>query len=394
MMRGWSGVLAMVAAVVSVSTAGAQSAGPPPTSGTTDAGVGRGVTVRSPDGQASLNLRVRVQVRGTVTDGASDDDATTEIAIRRMRVVLQGNALGPALTYYVQLSFANLDNEADLRLPLRDAYVTWNPGGGVNLRVGQMKVPFSRQRVVSSSALQMVDRSVVVSELNLDRDVGVQMFSRSIAGSNRFGYAVGVFGGEGRNRLGRSAGLLYSARLETWPLGPFDDMVESDQNRRPAWRLAIAGNLGYNQRTNRPRSTIGVPYAAGDFSYRHAAIDAVLKGHGWSLQGEWLRRNADADIRSVVVSGQPATIVSRSAAGAYLQAGRMLSPRLELSGRASLLVPDSGTDPALTRTNERTVGVSYFVRHHDLKVQGDVGRLDDRVVGRTHQARVQFQLFF
>lgn len=367
---------------------------PPPSSGTTDAALGRGVTIRSADGQASLNLRVRVQVRGTAADGADDADTTSEIAIRRMRVVLQGNALGPALTYYVQLSFANQDSELDLRLPLRDAYVTWNPAGSLNVRIGQMKVPFSRQRVVSSSALQMVDRSIVVSELNLDRDVGLQVFSRKVAGSDRVGYAVGVFGGEGRNRLGRAAGLLYSARVEAWPLGPFDGMVESDQNRRQAWRLAVAGNLGYNQRTNRPRSTIGAPYAAGDFSYRHAALDAVLKGYGWSVQGEWMRRRADADARTVVVNGQRATIVSRTASGAYLQAGRMMNSRIELSARTSLLVPDAGTDPSLRRTTERAVALSYYVRNHDLKVQADASRWHDREVGRTLQARVQMQVFF
>lgn len=389
--RRWAWAAALWAALLH---APALAQSPPPAGGgATDAGLGRGVTIRSSDGQASLNLRVRVQVRATVGDGA-EVDATTEIAIRRMRVVMQGNALGPALTYYVQLSFANLDSEPDLRLPLRDAYVTWNPAGSLNVRVGQMKVPFSRQRVVSSSALQLVDRSIVVSELNLDRDVGLQVFSRKVAGSDRVGYAVGVFGGEGRNRLGRAAGLLYSARVETWPLGPFDDMVESDQNRRPAWRLAVAGNVGYNQRTNRPRSTIGLPYAAGDFSYRHAAVDAVLKGHGWSLQGEWMRRRADADSRLVVVSGQPSTIVSRSASGAYLQVGRMVGRRLELSGRTSLLVPDAGTDPALARATERTAGVSYYVSNHDLKVQADVGRVVERGASRGYQGRVQLQLFF
>ena len=54
--------------------------------------------------------------------------------------MLQGNALGPTLTYYLQLSFANLDNEADLRVPLRDAYVTWAPSESVNVRLGQMGV--------------------------------------------------------------------------------------------------------------------------------------------------------------------------------------------------------------------------------------------------------------
>ena len=129
-----------------------------------DVGLGCGVTIRASDDSASLNIRARIQTRATVIDSPSDTvpDAS-EVLIRRARLVFQGNAAGPTVTYYVQLSFANLDNEVDLRLPLRDAYVTWSGARDFNVRVGQMKVSFSRQRVVSSSALQMVDRSIVVS---------------------------------------------------------------------------------------------------------------------------------------------------------------------------------------------------------------------------------------
>lgn len=132
----------------------AQTATPP----VVDVGLGRGVTIRTVDDDASLNIRARIQVRATAIHnppGTSDD--TSELLIRRARLVFQGNARGPSLTYYLQLSFSNLDNEADLRLPLRDAYMTWSGARDLNVRVGQMKVPFSRQRVVSSSALQMVD---------------------------------------------------------------------------------------------------------------------------------------------------------------------------------------------------------------------------------------------
>jgi len=72
---------------------------------------------------------------------------------------------------------------------------------------------------------------MVVSELNLDRDVGVQLFSRSLL-NDKLGYTLGLFGGEGRNRLGREAGFLYSARVELWPFGQFDDVPEGDLQRR------------------------------------------------------------------------------------------------------------------------------------------------------------------
>lgn len=373
--------------------ASAQAPPPPPQ---VDARLGNGVTIRSVDDQASLNIRARIQTRATLVGYPRGTRAdTSEFLIRRARLVFQGNAAGPAFTYYLQLSFANLDNEADLRLPLRDAYVTWSGARDFNVRVGQMKVPFSRQRVVSSSALQMVDRSIVVSELNLDRDVGVQVFSRNLLGVDKLGYAVGLFGGEGRNRLGRAAGLLYTARLEAWPLGGFDDLVEGDQRRTSKLRLALGGSVAYNQNTNRPRSTIGTPYSAGDFDYRHAGVDLTLKWSGWSMASELLYRQADRPVRTVAVGGVPTAINARSGWGAYLQGGRMVSQRIELTARYSHLAPRSGSDPAFVASDELGAGLSYYLHGHDVKVQGDYFSLSDATSAqRTQQARVQLQLFF
>ena len=109
--------------------AAAAVAQPAPAPPTVDAGLGRGVTIRAADGQSSMNIRARLQIRSTFVNAGEGPD-TSEFLIRRARLVFQGDAVGSTLTYYVQLSFANLDNEADLRLPLRDAYVTWTPTRG------------------------------------------------------------------------------------------------------------------------------------------------------------------------------------------------------------------------------------------------------------------------
>lgn len=360
-----------------------QSAVPPHV----DVGLGRGLSVRAADDSASVNIRARIQTRATVVDTPHDTTAnTSELLIRRARLVLQGNADGPTFTYYVQLSFANLDNEPDLRLPLRDAYVTWSSPRGINVRIGQMKVPFSRQRVVSSSALQMVDRSIVVSELNLDRDVGVQLFAKRLLGTDRLGYALGLFGGEGRNRLGRRAGFLYAARLEAWPFGPFDDQVEGDLQRGGRPRLALGASAGFNQHTNRPRSTIGTPYSSGDVDYTHAAADALLKWRGVSLTVEVMYRGG----RQVTDEAVP-----RSGWGAYVQGGYMLTSRAELTGRYGALTPQAATDPTFQASHEAGAGLGYYLHGHDLKVQGDYFRVTDPVLVRpVRQARVQMQLFF
>jgi hypothetical protein len=316
------------------------------------------------------------------------------MSIRRMRLLFQGNALGPRLSYYVQLGFSNLDTESDLRMPLRDAYLTWAPARDLNVRFGQMKVPFSRQRVTSSSGLQMVDRSLVVAELNLDRDVGVQMFSRNLLGKEKFGYALGLFGGDGRNRLGHGAGMLYVARFETWPLGSIDERSEADLQRDAHWRVAFGGSLAYNQNTNRPRSTFGTPYPAGGFDYKHAGVDATLRHRGWSVTSEWMYRRADEHSQMFGVNA-PVTFYSRSAWGAYIQGGYMMTERLELTARYSRLLPISGTDPSLVDSYEAGAGASYYIRRNDLKIQTDYFRVTDPQTGTpVHLARAQFQLYF
>lgn len=376
-------VLVVLLATCTAPVVQAQSTSPP----VVDVGLGRGVTIRAVDDSASLNVRVRIQTRGTGIDNPRDTTPdTAETLIRRARLVFQGNASGPSLTYYVQLSFANLDNEADLRLPLRDAYVTFSVRPGLSVRVGQMKVPFARQRVVSSSALQMVDRSIVVSELNLDRDVGVQLFSRRLFGTNRLGYAAGVFGGEGRNRLGRHAGLLYTGRLEAWPLGAFDDLIEGDVNRDRRLRLAFGASLGLNQNTNRPRSTVGTPFLTGEVDYTHAGADLVVKWRGASLTGEYMYRGARQAAGGVL---------PRPGWGAFLQGGYMVSARTEVTARYSRVMPTRTADPTFQVGDEAGGGLSHYLHGHDLKVQGDFFRVTDPVLNRpVRQGRVQMQLFF
>lgn len=361
-----------------------------------DAGLGRGVTVRSAAGEAALNIRARAQLRGTYLDFAGTQQSQFEAILRRMRLVFTGDARGPRITFYVQLAFANLDMEPDLRVPLRDAYITWAPARDAHLRVGQMKVPFGRQRVVSSSALQMVDRALAVSELNLDRDVGLRLFSDDLFGLNdRLGYSLGLFGGDGRNRTRRAAGLLYVARVFVQPLGAFDDEQEADLNRTPSLRVRVGGGVAYNQNTNRPRSTTGLPYPTGTFDYTHLGLDAAAKHRGLSLSGELLYRRADRDRLDAVADSLPLTIASRSGWGGYVQAGRMVSERIEVTGRFGRILPRRGTDPSLVPAGELGGGVSFYPRRQDLKLQADYFRLgaaDDESDGR--QLRIQLQLFF
>ena len=362
---------------------------------------GEGVTLTTPDDSLSLTVRGRVQVRSSLLVSAGDaafvDRAVSEFVVRRARLTLAGHAFDRDLTYYVQLAFSNQDTEPDLRLPLRDAYLNWAASRDLELRVGQGKVPYGRQRITSSGSQELVDRSIVTGEFNLDRDVGLTLLSKDLGGADgRFGYALGVFGGDGRNRLGSAFGYLGVARLTVRPMGKFDDDVEADLERHDTPKLAIGGGFAWNQNTNRPRSTIDTPYETATFDYAHVGADAMLKWRGACLQGEWFLRRADRD----VFPAAPGEY-SRSGTGFYVQAGQMIGPRLELAARYGDIVPDEGADPDLVRARELGGGPSWYFRKHALKLQADWFWLPtgdsaagDTFEGGNHQVRTQLQLWF
>ena len=366
------------------------------------AAFGQGASISTADGAFEVNIRARAQTRFTLThlDGASGDPAT-EFSIRRARLVVQGHALHRDLQYYFQLGFSNRDTESDLRLPLRDASVTWSRWRDVNIRAGQMKVPFDRQRVISSSALQFCDRSIVTGELNLDRDVGVQVFSRNLFGwGHRVGYQLGVFGGDGRNRLSASPGLLWVARLEFNPMGAFDDYVEADLQRGASPRLSVGVGVAYNQQSVRSQSTLGNTYTLGGFDYLHGEVDLSFKWRGLSILAEGMLRRAVTASRERTANGTTTREFSRSFLGWFVQAGYLFNTHLELIARYGDLVPTvldaSQRDPTQLRRQELGAGVNWYFLGHSLKLQSDYfyyfgEGLSDR---GEHQARLQLQLFF
>ena len=116
---------------------------------------------------------------------------------------------------------------------MRDAIVYYVPNATWNIGFGQTKIKANRARINSSSALQFVDRSIVNSEFNLDRDFGF-FGEYNMRGGEGFNLSAkgSVTLGEGRNWGSSSnGGLAYTGRLELYPLGRFKskgDVMEGD----------------------------------------------------------------------------------------------------------------------------------------------------------------------
>lgn len=127
---------------------------------------GRGITLHGTHSVTKLNFRFRVQQLALATSESETDYRVkrTNLAVRRMRVRMEGTLRDPRLRVNVQLSFARGDTDKEnsgVANVLRDAFVTWQFTPHFAGSFGQAKLPGNRQRLVSSSELQSAYRSPV-----------------------------------------------------------------------------------------------------------------------------------------------------------------------------------------------------------------------------------------
>lgn len=363
---------------------------------------GRGVTFTAADGSASMNLRGRIQLRDTLRSDAEGE--SNELHVRTVRLHLQGHTLAPEFRYGLQLALGGRDFDAEHPSPVFDAWVEYAGWRDLHLRAGQFFVPFDRARTIREFALQLVDRPDVVSELSLDRDVGVKLHSADLFGlGGTLAYEAGVFGGEGRNRFGPSrpaAGLLYVGRIAYRPFGAFDDDIEGDLDRE--WRPRLSAGLAaaYNRGTRRSRSTHGPALVSGTTDYLHGAADLVFKYAGFSFLGEVLVRSARRSFREAEVDGQLVRAWSREGWGFLAQGGYLFTRRLEATARYGELRARGATDPEFETAvreqgRELAAGLNAYLNRHFLKLQADLSlKWGDDIGQATRLARVQLDATF
>jgi phosphate-selective porin OprO and OprP len=361
---------------------------------------GRGLSFVSADGDFELNLKVRGQVLATFEKAHTGERETLMgTQIRRARVAFQGHMFGAHNKYKMELAVSPRDASSRVgsvgTAPLLDWYMTFDYLKEATVVVGQYKVPFSRQRVVSSGSMQMVDRSIVQSEFNLDRNVGLDIRSTSLLGG-RVHYNAGVYGGEGRNAFEvHDSNVVLLGRAEVLPFGKFDDYVEGDFDRTGP-RASLAGSFAHLSNSLRNQGPLGkAPADAGTTTFDTAEADVLLKLYGLSVTGEFFwRRGARKQGPAVGSAGAPVPLEKpRDGTGWFAQAGYLLPyTMLEIEGRYGEL-HRSGDGSSLSDRKELGGGVSYYFARHTVKLQADYFRLwaADKLSEGTDQIRVQLE---
>lgn len=336
---------------------------------------GKGVGITSPDSLFQFNIRFRMQNRAglLVNDGSITG---FDGQVRRLRLRFDGYVGNPHFQYVLQLSFAPGDvgeiHEGENLNIIRDAAVNFKLNKHFNIIFGQTKLPGNRQRVISSGALQLSDRSINNARFNIDRDFGIQAYYLNEK-TDKFSFNIktAISTGEGRNfTQNPDNGLAYTAKIELLPLGSFQKdgaYFEGDIKRENKPRLFISAVYHYNQNARKTQGQLG-SYLFQERSLTSYFVDALFKFKGFNATLAYMQRactnpitqsNEDPGLISYVYVGH----------GWDYQTSYIFKKNIECIARFSQLIPDKQIMAYTPLTYEYTIGVTRYIWEHAFKIQ-------------------------
>jgi phosphate-selective porin len=359
-----------------------------------------GLEASSPDGRYVMHLWFRGQFRYSYpfdADPTTAEDfeaaAESSFSVRRARVKLGGNVYQPWLKYYFEYDFPSTR--------LLDLHFTISRIPWLQLRVGQWKATYNRERVDSSGKQQFVDRSIVNREFTLDRQVGLMVGGHLWRGSPADAwYMVEVFNGNGAGTSNDDASMMWMARYQWQFFGrdlPFSQ-TDVEYHEQPAASLSFATMKNRSPFT-RFSSDGGAQLdgfedgETGQYDLRQFLEEAAFKYRGFSFQHELHWKEVQDNLNGVTTDLR----------GTYAQIGYLpwarsgsLFKPLELAFRYAWVDPNTSL-PQDDRT-EMSFAANWFFAGHNNKVTFDVSRLTleqhDGPRLEDHRARLQWDISF
>ena len=346
---------------------------------------------------STMKFTGRIQNLGLVE--MQGDAVETNLLVRRARLKFEGVAINPKFQYKVELGLTNRDHGSPIpqtqnsaRMIL-DAVVQYEIGANTHLWFGQTKLPGNRERVISSAKLQFVDRSLLNSTYNIDRDMGFQLHQKFDIGTMRAKAIVSVSQGEGRNiTTGNVGGFDYTGRLELLPLGAFTskgDYFGSDLKREETPKLALGLSYDYHDNASRARGNTG-SFLSQTRTLSTIFADMMFKYKGFSVMAEYAIKSSDESPVFVDASDLEYHFVTGSALN--IQAGYLLQSDWELAARFTSVTPEVVLDQE--DVSMYTLGISKYIDGHNLKVQSDFSMILEGEMEESYLARLQFELSF
>jgi phosphate-selective porin OprO/OprP len=334
----------------------------------------KGLSAKSADGAYEFKVHGNVQADQRMYLG--DDAAANEtFLLRRVETILEGS-LGPLVGFRLKGDFAG-DAPS-----LAEAYVDLRFDPAYTLRVGKFKAPVGLERLQSSSALAMLERSFP-TEIAPNQDIGVQLQGELAMGTAS--YALGVFNGapDGRDSPTTDAddNVEFAGRVffEPWKndanalsglgfgLGASAGTKEGTGNnllpryRTPGqlqffgYRSSVAAdgrNVRWSPQAYYYRNAFGLmgEYIRSSQEVTVGGVHDTLANKAWELTGSWVLTGEDASYKGVLKPAHPFALDGEGW-GAFELVGRY--GELDVDDDAFPLF----ADPAVAATRARSWGL-------------------------------------
>jgi hypothetical protein len=307
----------------------------------------------------------------------AQEENIEDFFVRRLRLVFRGS-VSKSLDIYVQFGMDNNGSKVlreDAGVRIKDAYINYHKWDGLQLVIGQFKVPFLRQNLCSGFNQLLVDRSLVPGlrpAIEGSRDQGGMVWGNK----GGFQYRTAVFDGSDQEDANTSSSLRGTARVSYNWFTPEPGLSYTGTTLGEKRILQIAGQADAQNGRLDARDDVG--FVTEQRAYHAWAAEVFYDqpiGEHWAVTTEaaWLQRRDDYDTDG---------LDTRRIEGAYGQAGLLLPwnvgpGRMQIAGRWDQIETVRGAAPE-TSSRGRTFGLTWFTKEHDRKIQFDHGEVHER----------------
>jgi phosphate-selective porin OprO and OprP len=357
----------------------------------------KGFRFETADGNFQTNLLWRAQLRFTTPStgdprsiGNMNDNSQNTFEGRRLRMKIGGHAYRPWLKYYFEVDLQPTRDFDDGSSNASSRVIDWRADIAkfdyLNLRLGQWKINYNRERVDSSGRQQFVERSIANRVFTVDRQVGAQLTGRLFKETPAdMRYWAGVYTGEGRGVRNDDNNFMTMARLQWNMFGRELKWRQTDVEftKKPTGSLSLATASNTGRCTRWSSSGCGSldgftsPGSASNNQYdiRQWTQGSAFKYRGFSWQQEYHNKEVEDNN----------TGRTHDLTGGYMQAGYffhnlipVIPKNLELAARyAYVKEPNPADFDRDRKRKEFTLAANLFLfdAGHNNKITADISHL-------------------
>ena len=328
------------------------------------AGYDKHFFIGSADGNFLLQLYMKLQTRFVYNhrDAAPGEDGERwGFEQRRTELYWNGHVISPDLTYKVKIAA----NRSGGSVRLDDAIIGYRLNDVWKVDVGQFKVPFLREFLMSSGRQQAVERSYINHVFNANRSQGIQLKY----GADRWTAMAMVHDGTGAKNSAFASDrtdLALAARGELLLAGEWSQFKDFASWSDEGFGLLLGAAVDYEV------GETGFGTDTADFL--KYTVDLGAEFGGWNLfaafVGQHVQDNgstgfAEVDQIGFLVQGGIFVIPDKLDVFARYE-------HLDLDGVLYNAAVSSMTPVADDKINLVTVGMNYYFKKHTIKLTTDL----------------------